>query len=111
MANDWTPAGFWTNEAPPSYKYTSFGTAAGTSILATAPAILHSIVIIGRAASGSIIMYDSAAGTSANVIGTLVIGTSTSNDPPPAYLFDAQTKYGLSIAWSANTAGVALSLP
>jgi hypothetical protein len=110
MANDWTGQGFWTNEAPPSYKYTSIGSAAGTTTVCTAPAILHSIVVVGRAASGTLIMYDSV-GTSGTVIGTLIIGTNTSNDPPPAYIFDAQCKNALSVSNSANTAIVVLSLP
>lgn len=110
MANIVDARGFWTNEAPASYKYTSFGTAAGTLQLSAIPALIHSIVIFNRAASGSFILYDSA-GTSGTVIGTYTIGTSTSADPPPPIILDAQCLNALTIANSANLAGVYLSLP
>ena len=107
---DWAGGGFWTNEAPPSYKYTLIGTAAGTATVCTAPSVLHSILVVGRTASGSITMYDSA-GTSLNVIGTIVIGTATNLDPPPPYTLDAQCKNGLTVVNSANVSAIVLSLP
>ncbi len=110
MANIQDARGFWTNENPQSFKYTSFGTAAGTVTISNVPAILHSIVVTNRAANGTIIMYDSV-GTSTAVIGTITMGTNQSADPPPPYVFDAQTITALTISNSANSHGVILSLP
>lgn len=110
MGNNVDARGFWTNEAPVSYKYTPFGTAAGTATLSQIPALIHSIVIFNRAASGSFILYDSA-GTSSAIMGTYTIGTSTAADPPTPILIDAQTGTALTISNSANLAGLYLTLP
>ena len=93
-----------------AYNGTALGTAAGTAILSQQPAFLSHINILSRAASGSIIFYDSI-GTSANTLGTYVLGTATTPDNPPTINLKWRTTKALSIAWTANLAIQAFYLP
>lgn len=86
---------------PGVYDYTHIGTAAGTTVLAKEPAILHAITINRRAASGAIVAYDSN-GTSGTVIGSIVLGTQTFSDPNPVYTFNVRTKNGLTVSNSGD---------
>ncbi len=91
---------------PAVYDYKNCGTAAGTTTVQSFPGYLHAITMTQRAASGKIIIYDSA-GTSGTVIGTITCGTQVFSDAN-TWLFDVRTLNGLTIANDANV-GVTVS--
>jgi hypothetical protein len=91
---------------PMLFDYTHVGTAAGTTVISKEPAILHAITVNRRAASGVIVAYDSN-GTSASVIGSIVLGTQTFSDANPVYTFNVRTKVGLTVS---NTGDIDLTV-
>lgn len=93
-----------------AYNGTAIGTAAGTTVLSQQPAFLSHINITNRIASGSIIFYDSN-GTSANNLGTYIIGTATNFDAPNTLIFKWATRNGLTIVNTANVGLQAFWLP
>lgn len=94
-------------KTPMVYDYKNIGTAAGTTTVSSEPCILHSLTVTQRAASGAIVIYDSV-GTSALVVGSIVLGTQTFSDPVASYVFDVRTTAALSVSNSANV-GVVVS--
>ncbi len=103
---DISPQGFVTRD-PTAYNYTLVGTAAGTTTISNFPCFFSGIVVTNRIASGVLTIYDSA-GTSANVIGTITLGTQTFSDPPPAYVYDVACKNGLTVVNSGNQGATVL---
>lgn len=91
----------------PICDYHLVGTVAGTTTIKSEPAFLQSIIIPARVASGAIKIYDSV-GTSANVIGTIALGTQTFSDPPPTYVFNVRTKNALTVENSANQGAIVI---
>ncbi len=92
------------NTDPTCYDYTHMGTAAGTTTISNAPCFFSHLQINQRAASGTVIMYDSA-GTSGTTLGTIILGTQTSSDTPAPFTYKVRTKNCLTIS---NSAGVDL---
>ena len=86
---------------PQVFDYTRIGTAAGTTTISHEPYYIHSLTITHRKASGNVVLYDSI-GTSATVIGTIVMGTNTADDPSASYVIDVRTKNGLTVANTAD---------
>lgn len=86
---------------PQVFDYSRIGTVAGTTTISQEPYYIHSVTVTHRKASGQIIIYDSA-GTSGTVVGTLVMGTNTADDPVSTYVLDVRTKNGLTIANTAD---------
>lgn len=104
---DVTSQGFTTNNLK-VYKSTIIGTAVGTPTILPGPGLFHGIFFPNRVASGSLVIYDSV-GTSANVWGTIVLGTQTNTDPTPTYEFDARMVNGLTIVNSGNLGAIVLT--
>lgn len=92
---------------PGAYTSTLIGTAATPGTVSQFPCFFKSIIFPNRVASGSVIIYDSV-GTSTNVVGTIVLGTQTNTDPPPAYEFNRAMTTALTIVPSANLGAIAL---
>jgi len=86
---------------PLVFDYSRIGTVAGTTTISEESYYLHSLTITHRAASGQFILYDSA-GTSGTVVGTIVLGTNTTDDSQSSYVLDVRTKNGLTIANTTN---------
>jgi hypothetical protein len=103
MGNVYDSNQFYTQD-PGAYKGTYLGTAAGTTIISNNPTYISHMQVLQRAASGTLIWYDSS-GTSANALGTYVMGTQTSTDVPPTIMLKHNTKNGLTVV---NSAGVAV---
>jgi len=82
---------------PQVFDYSRIGTVAGTTTISQEPYYIHSVTVTHRKASGNIILYDSV-GTSGTVVGTLVMGTNTADDPATTYILDVRTKNGLTVA-------------
>jgi hypothetical protein len=85
---------------PQAFDYTRIGTAAGTTTISHEPYYVHAVTITHRKASGNVILYDSI-GTSTSVIGTIVMGTNTADDPQ-SYILDVRTKTALTISNTAD---------
>lgn len=102
---DLTAQGFVTKD-PTAYKSTLIGTAVGTTTISKNPCFFYGILVPNRVASASYIMYDSD-GTSASVIGTLVLGTQTFSDPPPTYQFRRKCN-ALTVTNPANAGAIVL---
>lgn len=90
---------------PGAYSSYLIGTAVSTGTVSNTPVFFKGILFPNRVASGSVILYDSA-GTSTNVIGTVVLGTQTNTDPPPLYEFNLATTRGLTAVNSANLGAI-----
>lgn len=86
---------------PGIYNYALVGTAASIGTIQNEPCFFRGIVFNARTASGSVTIFDSI-GTSLNVIGTIVVGTSTAVDPPSPQIYNVATKNALSVQVSAN---------
>jgi hypothetical protein len=100
-------AATFVSKDPKAYNYTLVGTVAGTTTIQSEPCFFKGIVVPTRVASGVITIYDSI-GTSANVIGTITLGSQTFSDPPPLYEFDIAAKNALTVVNSANQGAVVL---
>lgn len=97
---DLTQQGFVSHD-PTAYDYTVVGTAAGTTTISTNPCFFAGIAYNNRVASAILTIYDSV-GTSTAVIGTIAIGTSTSNDSSSPTMYRVRTKTGLTVVNTAN---------
>lgn len=95
----------FVTQDPGVYKSTLIGTAVGTPAISTSPCFFRGIMFPNRVAAGSVVIYDSA-GTSSNVIGTIVLGTQTFSDPPALYEFNTRTTTGLCVVNSANLGAI-----
>lgn len=82
---------------------TIIGTAVGTTTVSKNPGALDGLLITHRPASATFILYNSD-GTSTSVLGTIVMGTSTAEDPP-AYIPFPRTFNKLTIASTTTNAG------
>jgi|GEM_PF-6273542 len=91
---------------PTVFDYSRIGTVAGTTTISKESYYLHSITVTHRKASGQFIIYDSA-GTSGTVVGTIVLGTNTADDPQASYVIDVRTKNGLTITNTADLGCIA----
>lgn len=98
--------GFVTRD-PGVYAGSIVGTAAATGTIQQGPTFLKGILINSRVATGTIVVYNSV-GTSASVIGSIVMGTQTFGDPPPLYEFDLGLNVGLTVTNSANMGAVVI---
>lgn len=90
---------------PLVYDYSYIGTAASTTTVQSYPCVLHSITIVQGVAAGKVIIYDSA-GTSATVIGSIVLGTQLVSNLTATYTFDVRTKNALTVENTANLGAV-----
>lgn len=95
---DLSAAHFVTRD-PGAYDLTHLGTAAGTTTILSTPGFLSHITFNTRAASGTVIVYDSA-GTSGTVIGTISLGSQTFSDPIP-FVYKGRTNNGLTVSYTA----------
>ena len=92
--------------APRVLDGTYIGTAAALATVLQRPGYIGGITVNRRAASGAIIVYDSI-GTSANVLGSIVLGTQTFGDGP-FYPFNLRTKNALTVSNPADV-GITVS--
>lgn len=70
------------------YEYKHIN-AAGSAVLRARPSVLHTINV--HVATGTVILYDNASGTSTAIMGTFGGGAAVAN----SFVFDAQLKQGL----------------
>lgn len=105
--------GAWASD-PGAYKYIHAGTAAGTTLVATCPALIG-YVQVNSGVVGTIVAYDTAgtAGTTAaNVIGSVAITSLSGSTPLALPLWKhIATKTGLVITNSANLDLTIAALP
>lgn len=99
---DTNPYGFATRD-PQVYKTAIIGTAVGTTTISSVPIFLKDFQVTHRTASATFIFYESI-GTSTSVLGTLVLGTATTEDPPPPFKWDRSCS-ALSVAHTTTNSG------
>ena len=83
---DVSEQGFVTKD-PTAYTSTIIGTAAGTTTISKGPCFFKGLLLTRFYSGASYIVYDSD-GTSLSVVGTVVQGTSPTNNPPGLIEFD-----------------------
>ncbi len=99
---DISDQGFVTRQ-PGVFTSTIIGTAVGTTTVSKYPGYVDGLLITHRPASATFVLYNSE-GTSTNVLGTIVMGTSTTEDPPP-YIRFPRAFNKLTIASTTANAG------
>ncbi len=92
---------------PTAYDYTLIGTVAGTTTIQSQPTFFRGLVITKWTSGQTHIIYDSI-GTSGTVIGTVILGTSPTNNPPGLIEFGVATKNGLTVTNAGDQGAVVL---
>lgn len=103
---DITPQTFVTRD-PGAYDSTLIGTAAGTTTISKEPCFFQGIMIPTFLSGAAYIIYDSD-GTSTNVVGTITMGTSPTNNPPALYEFKRAMRNALTVTNAANAGAIVL---
>lgn len=103
---DLTAQTFVTRD-PEAYDSTLIGTVAGTTTISSEPCFFQGLLVPTFLSGAAYIIYDSI-GTSANVVGTITLGTSPTNNPPPLYEFKRAMKNGLTVTNATNAGAIVL---
>jgi len=103
---DITAQTFVTSD-PKAYDSTLIGTAAGTTTISKEPCFFQGLLVPTFLSGAAYIIYDSD-GTSTNVVGTITLGTSPTNNPPPLYEFKRAMRSGLTVTNVANAGAIVL---